>query len=66
MDLNVAPSTDEEEEEKVETAVEAMRRVIPTDLYCYLIQRIIFSVTMNLQQGRGIGGSKELLKATYL
>ena len=27
MDLNVAPSTDEEEEEK-ETAVEAMRRVI--------------------------------------
>lgn len=29
MDLNVAPSTDEEEEEKVETAVEAMRRVIP-------------------------------------
>lgn len=48
MDLNVAPSTDEEEEEKVETAVEAMRRVIPTDLYCYLIQRNILSVPMNL------------------
>lgn len=31
MDLNVAPSTDEEEEEK-ETAVEAMRRVIFTAL----------------------------------
>jgi hypothetical protein len=48
MDLNVAPSTDEEEEEKVETAVEAMRRVIPTHLYCYLIQRNILSVPMNL------------------